>query len=157
MLQSLLAERFQLAIHRENKPMPVYAMVVGKGGPKLQKSAGGDMTCRWITPANATSKAECKNITMRELATQMPLWGMAHVDQPVEDLTEIQGSYDFQLEWSLPAGRGDVGKGDVPAMPDSAGATIFDAMSQTGLKLEPRKRPASVIVIDHAERVPIAK
>jgi uncharacterized protein (TIGR03435 family) len=156
MLRSLLAERFKLAIHREDKPMPVYAMVVGKGGPKLQKSAGGEMTCRWITPGNGRVQRECKNITMRELATQIPGWGMAHVDLPVEDLTEIQGSYDFHLEWSLPAGRGEVGMGDIPAVADTGAATIFDAMSQIGLKLEQRKRPVSVIVIDHAERIPSA-
>jgi uncharacterized protein (TIGR03435 family) len=156
MLQSLLAERFKLAIHREDKPMPVYAMVVGKGGPKLQKSAGGEMTCRWITPGNGRVQRECKNMTMRELATQIPGWGMARVDLPVVDLTEIQGSYDFQLEWSIPANRGEGGKGDVASASDSGGATIFDAMSQIGLKLEQRKRPVSVIVIDHAERVPTA-
>ncbi|SPE41945.1 exported hypothetical protein [Candidatus Sulfopaludibacter sp. SbA3] len=156
MLRSLLADRFKLAIHREDKPMPVYAMVVGKSGPNLQKAAGGQQTCRWITPGNGRVQRECKNMTMQQLAIQIPGWGMAHVDLPVVDLTEIQGAYDFQLEWSLPSGRGDAGKGDAPAAAEMGGSTIFDAMSQIGLKLEQRKRPMSVIVIDHAERVPTA-
>jgi len=153
MLRSLLAERFKLTIHREDKPMPVYAMVVGKGGPKLSKAAGGQQTCRWITPGNGRVQRECQNMTMQQLASDIPKWGMARVDLPVVDLTEIQGSYDFRLEWSIPSGRGE-GKADAPAADDLAGSTIFDAMSQVGLKLEPRKRPVPVIVIDHAERVP---
>jgi N-ethylmaleimide reductase len=61
------------------------------------------------------------------------------------------------LEWSMPGGRGDAGKGDAPNAPaDMGGSTIFEAMSQIGLRLEQRKRPVSVIVIDHVERVPTA-
>jgi uncharacterized protein (TIGR03435 family) len=156
MLRALLAERFKLAIHREDKPMAVYAMVVAKGGAKLQKAPGGQQTCRWNTPGNGRVQRECKNMTMQQLAIQIPGWGMARVDLPVVDLTEIQGVYDFQLEWSMPSGRGDAGKGDAPVAADVGGSTIFDAMSQIGLKLEQRKRPVSVIVIDHAERVPTA-
>jgi uncharacterized protein (TIGR03435 family) len=157
MLRSLLAERFKLAIHREDKPMPVYVMVVGKGGPKLKPATGGQQTCRWITPGNGRVQRECKNMTMQQLAIQIPGWGMARVDLPVVDLTEIQGAYDFQLEWSMPGGRGDAGQGDAPnAAADMGGSTIFDAMSQIGLRLEQRKRPVSVIVMDHVERVPTA-
>lgn len=58
MLRSLLAERFKLAIHREDKPMPVYAMVVGKGGPRLEKAAGGELTCRWIAPGDGRIRRE---------------------------------------------------------------------------------------------------
>ena len=154
MLQSLLAERFKLTIHREERPLTVYALVVGKGGPRLQKPSGGEMTCDWIMPGNGRVQRECKNMTMRELASSIPNWAMAHVDVPVVDLTDIQGAYDFRMEWSVPANPGAEGRGDVPITTDNGGATLFDAMSQIGLKLERRKHPISVIVIDHVDRLP---
>jgi uncharacterized protein (TIGR03435 family) len=152
MLQSLLADRFKLAIHREDKPMPVYALVVGKNGPKLQKASGGEMTCEWKMPGNGRVQRECKNITMQQLAVDLPKWGMARVDLPVVDLTEIPGTWDLTLEWSTPSGDG---KGEASSA-ELAGTTVFDAMSQVGLKLESRKRPMPVIVVDHAERIPTA-
>jgi uncharacterized protein (TIGR03435 family) len=156
MLRALLAERFKLAIHREDKPMPVYAMVVGKDGPKLQKAAGGPSQCSWNNPGSGLIQRQCHNMTMEELAASMPRWGMANrIDLPVVDLTGIKGAYDFQLEWSVPAG-GDASKGDAPVAGEPGGSTIFDALGQIGLKLEQRKRPMSVVVIDRVERIPIA-
>lgn len=154
MLQPLLAERFKLAIHHEDKLMPVYVMVVAKGGPKLQKSEGGQQQCRWNDPGAGRVQRECHNMTMEELAAAMPGWGSAGtVDLPVVDLTGIKGAYDFQLEWSLPSGGGDASKADAAADP---GSSIFDAMGKIGLQLEPRKYPMSAIVIDRVERVPAA-
>jgi uncharacterized protein (TIGR03435 family) len=150
MLQPLLADRFKLSIHREDKPMPVYAMVAGKGGPKLEKAAGGQQQCRWNNPGSGLIQRECHNMTMAELASDLPKWGMANVDLPVVDMTETPGAYDFQLQWSTP------GKGDAPGATDAGASTIFDAMGQIGLKLEQRKRPVSVIVIDRVERIPAA-
>jgi uncharacterized protein (TIGR03435 family) len=141
MLRPLLAERFKLATHREDKPMPVYAMMAAKDGPKLQKTAGGAQQCRWNNSGADLVRRECRNTTMEELASSMPRWGMAgKVDLPVVDLTGIKGAYDFQLEWSAPGGDAD------------PGSSVFDAMGQIGLKLEQRKYPISVI--DHVERVP---
>lgn len=158
MLQPLLAEWFSLAIHREDKPMPVYAMVVGKDGPKLQKAAGGPSQCRWNNPGAGLIQRECHNMSMEELASSMPRWGMANrIDLPVMDLTGIKGAYDFQLEWSVPAGGEDASKADAPVASAPGGSTIFDALAQIGLKLEQRKRPMSVVVIDRVERVPTAK
>jgi uncharacterized protein (TIGR03435 family) len=156
MLQPLLAERFKLEIHREDKPMPVYVMVVGKDGPKLKKATGGPQQCRWNNPGAGLVQRECSNMTMEELATSMPRWGMAgKVDLPVVNLTGIKGAYDFELEWSLPSGGGDAGKADASVAADPGGS-IFDAMGRIGLKLEQRKYPMSVIVIDRVERVPAA-
>jgi uncharacterized protein (TIGR03435 family) len=61
----------------------------------------------------------------------------------VVDLTGIPGAFDLLLEWNLPN-------------PDAPGATIFDATAQACMKLEQRKLPMSVVVIDHVERVPTA-
>jgi uncharacterized protein (TIGR03435 family) len=96
-------------------------------------------------------------MTMEELAASMPRWGMANrIDLPIVDLTGIKGAYNFQLEWSVPAGGGDPGKGDAPLATDPGGSTIFDALGKIGLKLEQRKRPMSVVVIDRVERIPTA-
>lgn len=86
-------------------------------------------------------------MTMKELAAEMAGWVPGRIDLPVVDLTGLSGSYDFQMKWSIPGGGEDDAAGP-------GGATIFDAMSQIGLRLEPRKHPVSVIVIDHVERVP---
>jgi uncharacterized protein (TIGR03435 family) len=96
-------------------------------------------------------------MSMEELAASMPRWGMANrIDLPVVDLTGIEGAYDFQLEWSAPAGGEDAGKGDASVAADPGGSTIFDALGRIGLKLEQRKRPVSVVVIDRVERIPTA-
>jgi len=145
MFQPLLADRFKLLLHREDRPMPVYALVVGKAGPKLQPASGGQQTCRWNGLEGGRIQRECHSMTMKELAVQLPRWGPARIDLPVVDLTEIQGAFDFKLEMSAPEeARNPV---------DVQGANIFDAVGQLGLKLEQRRYPISVIVIDHAERI----
>jgi uncharacterized protein (TIGR03435 family) len=155
MVQSLLADRFKLTIHREDKPAEVYEMVVAKSGPKLQKASGGPQQCRWNSAAAGMVQRECHNMTMVELASSLPNWG-PKVDLPVVDLTGIQGAFDFTLTWNTSVG--DAGNADAAA--DAAGnaidhgGSILDAMEQIGLKLERRKRSISVVVIDHVERTP---
>jgi uncharacterized protein (TIGR03435 family) len=157
MMQPLLAERFKLAIHREDKQKPVYVLVVAKNGPKLAKSAGGPTQCKWNPVANGMIERECRNMTMRDFADSMPGWGMARIDLPVVDMTGLDGAFDFKLQWAVPGGGGDADKADgANAAPDPIGATVFDAMGQIGLRLEPRNRPVSVVVIDHIERLPTA-
>jgi uncharacterized protein (TIGR03435 family) len=72
----------------------------------------------------------------------------------VVDLTELRGTYDFQLEWRVTESRVETGRAaDTPAIGELAGSAIFGAMEQIGLKLEPRKLPMPVICIDDVERV----
>jgi uncharacterized protein (TIGR03435 family) len=153
MIQTMLAERFKLAIHREAKVMPVYALVVGKRGPSLQQAAGsGRPNCTSRTIGVGVINRDCHNLTMADLALQLPGLSPAYVDLPVVDLSDLKGGYDFSLEYSV-RGRGDAGRSGDGAG-DSTGATMFEAVEQLGLKLEPRKLAVSVIVIDHVERVP---
>jgi uncharacterized protein (TIGR03435 family) len=157
MMQPLLAERFKLAIHREEKQKPVYVLVVAKDGPRLAKSSGGPAQCQWNPLGKGMIQRECHNMSMRDLADSMPRWGMARIDLPVVDMTGLEGAFDFKLEWAVPGGGGDDAKADgANTTPDPIGATVFDAMAQIGLRLEPRKRPVSVVVIDHIERLPTA-
>jgi uncharacterized protein (TIGR03435 family) len=150
MLRPLLEERFKLAFHRVERPVPVYVLLVGKRPLKLQPAdPSSQTTCRWIGNGSERVQRECRNMTMANLAIQLPGWGRARIDRPVIDLTELKGAYDFQLQWTLPAGGSDDSSGSSV----EPGTTIFEALDQVGLKLEPRKHLMSVICIDHAERV----
>jgi uncharacterized protein (TIGR03435 family) len=154
MLQSLLADRFKLALHREDKPMAAYVLGRGKRELKLQPASGGRQTCQWTRLDNGLRRRECLNMTMDELAWQLPGWGGIGIDRPVVNETGLSGPYDFQLDVGMPGGpRGEHERAEglaSPGVPD-AGPTIFAAFEQVGLKLESRKIPVSVIVIDHAE------
>ena len=144
MLQSLLAERFKLSLHRETRALSGYALVVGKGGLKAKPSepeAGSRTSSR-------RGSIEAAGCTMAHLA--LKLSEVLHV--PVADFTAIPGEFDFQLKWT---------SDDLQAAPPSAtpvpdiasGPSLFEALQeQLGLKLESRKVPAEVLVIDHAEK-----
>ncbi len=160
MFQTLLAERFKLAIHREDKVMPVYVLTVGKRAPKYQEGNGGRQECSWHALESGLRRRECHNLTMAEFVKQLPGWGGIGIDLPVVDETGLKGAYDFQLDVGIMGfgGRGEGGRGDgehggdrpAPIIADS-GPTIFTALDQIGLKLESRKIPMPVIVIDHVE------
>jgi len=134
MLQSLLTSRFQLSLHRETKEQPVYALVIGKAGLKLQEiplSRGGTKS----TPG----KIEAHSQNMARFTSLLSNF----IDRPVIDETGLHGFYDFNLEWS-PASKTD---------PD--GPSIYTAVQeQLGLKLEPRKAPIEMLIIDRAEKIP---
>ena len=148
MLQTLLTERFKLAIHREQKTMTIYALVAAKRGFKLQAAAGsGQPKCVPGQGVEGLNHTVCTNFTMTDLAAWLPTRiAPSFIDRPVVDLTGLKGTYDFRLDWvPRPLAASDV----------ADGATVFDALDkQLGLKLEERKQPMPVIVIDHIERVP---
>jgi uncharacterized protein (TIGR03435 family) len=99
----------------------------------------------------------CTNASLATLAGRLSAVAANYVDQqPVIDQTGLKGRYDFTLEWApLRAGRGAAMRGEAPPAADPDGPTIFNAIqNQLGLKLEPRKLPANVLVIDRVERIP---
>jgi len=144
MLQALLAERFQLKTHRETKEIPVYALVVGKSGSKVQaaKEEGGIFVGR--------SSITAKGATFTKLVIALSRL----LDRPVLDETQMAGNYDFKLHYD----QGSVGlpyNAPGVARPESDGMepSIFTAVQeQLGLKLDPQKRPIEVLVIDSIER-----
>jgi len=159
MLQTLLTERFKLAIHREQKTMTIYALVAAKGGFKLQAAAGsGQPRCGPGQGAEGLNHLVCTNFTMADLTDLLPSRiAPSYIDRPVVDLTGLEGTYDIKLDWVPRPPAGTVATdGAIPVASDvAAGATIFDALDkQLGLKLEERKQPMPVIVIDRIERVP---
>jgi uncharacterized protein (TIGR03435 family) len=160
MLQRLLAERFRLAIHREPKVMPVYAMVAAKGGLKIKEAPAGIAEGGCInTRTTGVLRRECKNTSLNDLASLLPGWAGGYIKIPVIDKTGLNGGYDFTLAWT---GRGVLNGGNTNGEKvgddDGSGGnglTVFEALEkQLGLKLESRKEPVTVTVIDRVERVP---
>jgi uncharacterized protein (TIGR03435 family) len=168
MLQALLAERFKLAAHKEDRPGPVYALVVGKGGPKFKEAnlnsnfrrmgpRPGQVTFRAATDARGIKGP----ITMAMLAHLLA----NHLDRPVQDHTGLTGTYDIDLNWApdptidrvgIFSGAAGTTSADAGAgLPAAPVDTIFTAIRDSlGLKLEPRNEPVEMLVIDHVERVP---
>ena len=133
MMQSLLAERFQLAVHREQRMLPSYELVVGKNGHKMTPSTKTDNS-----QSSRGGHVTCTGISMKEWAYQLSRF----TKLPVFDMTGITGNFDFKLDY-----EGDNKEEGMPS--------LFTALQeQIGLKLESAKRPVDVIVIDHVERVP---
>jgi uncharacterized protein (TIGR03435 family) len=150
MQQNLLAERFKLTYHHEEKEMPRWELVVAKGGPKVKASVGestgtdGREPGATVTPDGRIS-AQYIDQSMTELAAILS----KQVHMPVTDITGLTGKFDFTLTWAMDRG------GPSPASDADSGPTIFNALqTQLGVKLEQKKGPVDRLVIDHAERVP---
>ncbi len=165
MLQALLAERFKLVIHREIKEMPVYKLVVAKGGPKLQKADIEEKDCpdRSATPP-PDPKTLChtfvggigrgiyaRAVSTSEFANYIENWQ----DRPLVDKTGIAGLYHIQTTPWLPIQFGS------PPAPGAKGEdgtyladlpTIFEVLERLGLKMEPEKDNVDVYVIDQIEK-----
>jgi uncharacterized protein (TIGR03435 family) len=157
MLQSLLAERFNLKIHRESKDGPVYFLTIGKNGPKLQEAKTGNALAvnadgtpaRYRIVIGSGNTTYAYSTSMKSLADFLT----RQFSRPVLDKTGLTGSYDFTLDWmpdAPPASSPDVPNG--VTLPRTPGASLFSAVQQLGLKLEPGKSPIEFIVIDHVER-----
>lgn len=145
MMQTLLADRFKLAIRHEDKVRQAYVLTIAKGGPKLQQPSGGQQRCAWVSVDAGLRRRECHNLSMAELAQALPGWAGAGIDFPVVDETGLKGTWDFQFELGLPG----TGNNSLP-LADS-GPTILTALESIGLKLEVRKIPLSVIAVEHVE------
>lgn len=162
MMVALLEERFKLAAHTARKVGPAYALVAGRKGPALKESAdaravdGGCRRRRATTPGDLA--VVCQHMSMADLADALPDMAAGYIQVPVVDQTGVGGFYDFDLSWT-PAGlfdgsntrrRGD-NSGSAP--PAGSGTTVFNALEdQVGLKLQSRKLPLPMVVIDHVER-----
>lgn len=145
MLRTLLTERFQLVLHREQKELSYVALIVGKKGAKLQEAIPDSDSSgnRYLM-----GRIFSNNISMTTLATLLSRF----TGQTVLDMTGLKGAYDLKLEWAP-----ENGPAGAAAASDAAdGPSVFAAVEQQlGLKLDVRKGPVEIIVIDHAERVPI--
>jgi uncharacterized protein (TIGR03435 family) len=164
MMQALLADRLKVQVHHEKKEISGLALVVGKNGSKLKKSAAGPGDAAGeahfaIGPsAEGVERMEATNVTMAKLANT--LTGL--LGRPVIDKTGLAGQYDFALEFSRAETAGPGASGgfnEPPRMPaPPAGAepaqSIYTSIQQLGLKLDGQKFPIDSIVIDRAEKIP---
>jgi uncharacterized protein (TIGR03435 family) len=174
MLRALLADRFKLATHNEDREISAYTLVAAK--PKLNKADPLNRTgCKEGAPPDAKDPRDanpvlarlvtCQNMTMAQFAEQLQGIAPGYIHSPVVDATGLEGAWDFTLSFS-PVGLfqtggarvGDPGQpsGAAPTASDPSGAlSAFDAVSkQLGLKLEMHKRPVPVLVIDHVDEKP---
>ena len=141
MMQALLAERFKLAVHREEKVMSVYEVSVGKGGPKMKESAGdGEMS---LNPTMGKPIVSVQRISV-PWALDMLSRGLR---APVIDKTGLKGKFDFNLDLTAYITK-DMRPDDLP----SIAFTVLQ--KELGLKLESKKAPVEMLVIDHVERTP---
>jgi uncharacterized protein (TIGR03435 family) len=136
MLQSLLADRFQLKLHRDSKEIPTYDLVIGKNGPKLKPVPSDALSVVPAPPLRRSSIEQLASLISRFL------------DRPLVDKTGFAGNFEYSMDW----GQMDLARA---ADPDGfSGATTISVavQEQLGLKLEAAKERAVILVIDHAEK-----
>jgi uncharacterized protein (TIGR03435 family) len=163
MLQSLLADRFKLKAHREAKELPIYALVIAKGGFKLKEAdpnktdtngvKGPDgrplpMGMMMMRPGQLNAKAIPISNLVANLSQQL--------HRTVVDKTGLTGKYDITLQWTPEEGSGPMFPGGPPSgappPPDPNGPSIFTALQeQLGLRLDSTKGPVETLVLDHVE------
>jgi uncharacterized protein (TIGR03435 family) len=141
MLQSLLADRFQLKAHIEKRQLPVYALVIGKGGPKFRPPSEPGHGLHGVNGRNQF--LETDSIAMYDLANE--IWNGFISDRPVIDRTGLTGTYKLRIE-ATPEFR-------INGNPQPGDLSIFTAVQeQLGLKLEPSTSPLDILVIDSAQK-----
>lgn len=153
MLQALLADRFQLKIQPETKELPVYALLVGKDGPKLQESKGESVQIR---SGSGPGEFSFQGTPMSTLAITLT-W---LTGRPVLDKTGLKGNYDFKLQWTpdenqmqMFRGTGGGAASNLSTAAEPSGPSIFTALQeQLGLRLESTKGPVETFVVEHAEK-----
>jgi uncharacterized protein (TIGR03435 family) len=161
MLQSLLADRFQLKYHRETKESSVYALVVGKDGLKMKPSA--DQITPEVNgpaPRGAGPNHGAIRIGAGSLignAVTLPLFIRflsQRLDRTIVDKTNLTGRFDIRLQWTPSAGENPLSPGGDALPPaDSSGPSIFSAIQeQLGLKLESARGPVEMFVIDQVAK-----
>ena len=182
MMQTLLKERFKLEFHRETKQMPMFALVVGKNGSKMKESeiapaVPGEAPPPLPRGGPAMGRGPGIRMMMSpsglRLAGQMTMAQLANaltrqMQRPVVDNTELPKTYDVDITW-MPDNMDGIrmAHGGAPAGGDGAGPdggprgsestmTLPQALDEVlGLKLDARKSPAEVLIIDHVEKAPV--
>jgi uncharacterized protein (TIGR03435 family) len=187
MFQALLADRFQVKLHKEQKEFPVYALVVGKGSLKLKETppdsdpdneepkgivdatGGGSAAGVSVNLGHGSSwsfvpnRFEAKKLTMEQFAASLERFA----DRPIVDMTALKGQYDLAFDVNPEDYQPMLIRSAVYAgvalppqalrlLGGSSSAALGDALQQIGLKLESRKAPLDVWVIDDALKTPTA-
>jgi uncharacterized protein (TIGR03435 family) len=138
LMRKLLADRFGLKAHHEQREMAVYALTVAKGGPRLEPSKAdpNGMPANVGGNDNGRQSRKFTNVAMADLAPMLQF----NTDRPIVDKTGLTGRYDFKLQWTVDqSGAGE---------PDAPPGLFTAIQEQIGLKLEPVKAMADVLVVD---------
>jgi uncharacterized protein (TIGR03435 family) len=143
MLQALLADRFKLVTHGDTRPFPAYALKAGKRLKLKRAVGGGESGCR-PAPQNTqttNSGVTCHEMTMAQFAAALPrIAGDYFQGSPVVDLTRLEGSWDFTMQWT---------RRNLLASAGANSISIYDAIGkQLGLKLDVQKVPMPVLAVD---------
>jgi uncharacterized protein (TIGR03435 family) len=161
MLQALLADRFKLSVRRESKELPVYAVVVAKDGPKLQKANVEEKDCPDAPTADGFTCHEFtggqgrglhgKAVDMADLARYVENWA----ERPVIDKTGIRGLFQIDTKPWIPMRLGPAPSAGAKGEDGSEVAdlpTLFDVFTRMGLKLDAQRAPVDIFEITHIER-----
>lgn len=160
MFQSFLRDRFALQVHREMKELPVLELVVAKGGPNLKEARPGDTYPDGLKGPDGKPAGHAG--MMRSGRGQLTGQGISiaslvppltrQLGRTVVDKTGLTGQYDVELRWTPDDTQGPIGSQGEAGV-ESTGPSILTAIQeQLGLKLESRKSPIEVFVIDHVEQ-----
>ena len=171
MIESLLSDRFKLVVHRETKELPIYDLVVAKGGVKLAAPKEGNCVTHepntpYPPPTGGSRPLFCGNVRSgrgsfdgAKISISMLVGNLSDIlGRPINDKTGLSGTFDIHLEFAtddaiantIVAGRTE---GEKPPQADSPARSILTALQeQLGLRLESSKGPVGVLVIDHVER-----
>jgi uncharacterized protein (TIGR03435 family) len=133
MLQNLLADRFHLRLRHEMKTLPYFALVAIKNGPKLHPTQSDRDSFTRVVDGSFVFE----HVTMEKFAERLS--GLAAIDRPVFDTTNIEGTFDIAMKSAAREMLEDP-------------SSIFSAVEYAGFKLESRKGPLDVLVVDHADR-----
>jgi uncharacterized protein (TIGR03435 family) len=162
MLQTLLAERFQLRLRHSVQDMPVYTVTVGKSGPKLKPASVVEsecMTAELDPPCHQVYGGvgrglHGKAVTISDMARYAESWS----DRPLLDRTGLTGLYEVdtegwvRMEARPPAPDGTPPSAEALALADPTRPTLFVIMDRLGLRLEPARGAVDVYVIEHVEK-----
>jgi uncharacterized protein (TIGR03435 family) len=156
MLQTLLGERFHLAVHHEQKLVPGYALLLDKDGPKLQAAAAPDEEAAFDKRIDAKALRQTiqfKNATMELLAQILMETADMSKLRPgpspmIVNMTGIQGGFDFTLAWTWEEAA--AGETDPPekVLPMIAG------LHKLGLTVKSQTVPIDILVVDHVDKAP---
>jgi len=163
MLQALLADRFKLILHHDTKELPIYGLVVAKSGSKLQETKPDDANPDAANaPAHPTNKGRMRmsidSGSIEITATGMAMDGLARqlasqLHSTVQNNTGLKGIYDFTLRFTPDDAPMDASGGANASLADNGGTSIFAAVQdQLGLKLESKKGPVEIVVVDHVDK-----
>ena len=155
-VRTLLAERFNLKVTRQMKDLPVYALVLAKGGPQpALVPAPPDTLAQRTPPLGGFSSGQVKAGAVSMAVFADLLSGRPDVDgRPVVDATGLKGSFDFTLVFVRSGAQPtpyDATSPRTTTAPDADVPLLTALEEQLGLKLEPRRAPVEVLVIDHVE------